>query len=145
MTQFPVERKSVDFIVGNKTYKSPSWSPLKAAKNLPMIGKAFAVPISFLVSAGEAGLSEALPNAMYMLFEQLEEQDVGVLFQLILADIWCKTTDKQLNIETDLDSLDELLLLAAQVLKQHYGCLIEGKGFLSLFQIMVPLHQMTQG
>lgn len=137
-----LERKKENFNVGGKTYISQSWSPLKAAKNLPRIGKAFAVPISVLVSAGE-DYQSAIPQALFMLFEQLEEQDISQLFELILQDVWCKSTDKQLNIETDLVNLDELLSLASNVLQQHYGCLIGGKGFTSLFQVMVPLNQMA--
>jgi hypothetical protein len=115
---------------------------MKAAKNLPKIGKAFAVPISFLIAGGE-NIQSAIPTAMMMLFEQLEEQDITELFSLILSDIWCKSTDKALDIDADLENIDELLQLTANVLKQHYGALINGKGFTNLFQVMVPLHQMA--
>lgn len=138
-----LERKKETFNVGGKAYISMSWSPLKAAKHLPKIGKAFAVPISFLMSNGE-NVSSAIPQALFMLFEQLEEQDITELFNIILQDVWCKTTDKALNIETDLTDLDELLQLAALVLKQHYGSLVSGKGFSGLFQMMVPLSQATE-
>lgn len=137
-----LERKKEIFNVGGKAFISASWSPMKAAKNLPKIGKAFAVPISFLIAGGE-NIQSAIPQAMFMLFEQLEEQDLSQLFELILQDIWCKATDRALNIDNDLENIDELLQLAANVLKQHYGCMIEGKGFMSLFQVMVPLHQLS--
>jgi hypothetical protein len=137
-----LERKKEIFNVGGKAYISMSWSPMKAAKNLPKIGKAFAVPISFLIAGGE-NIQSAIPTAMMMLFEQLEEQDITELFSLILADIWCKSTDKALDIDADLENIDELLQLTANVLKQHYGALINGKGFTNLFQVMVPLHQMA--
>lgn len=137
-----LERKKETFNVGGKAYISMSWSPLKAAKHLPKIGKAFAVPISFLMSNGE-NVSSAIPQALFMLFEQLEEQDITELFNIILQDIWCKTTDKALNIETDLTDLDELLQLAALVLKQHYGSLVSGEGFAALLQMLVPLNQVT--
>ncbi len=138
-------RKTEQFQVGNKTYFSPSWPPLtKTAKNLPVIGKAFAVPISFLMSAGADGdLSQALPQAMFMLFEQLEEQDISKLFNIILEDVFCKQTDKRVDLDNDFENLDELLTLVAMVLKQHYGSLIEGKGFSQLISTMVPLNQLA--
>lgn len=136
-------QKFETFNVGTKAFISPAWPPMsKAAKNLPKIGKAFAVPLSFLFSASDEGkLSDAIPQAVFMLFEQLEEQDISELFSLILQDVYCKTTDKPVDLDQDFDSLDELLQLLASVLKQHYGCLIEGKGFRGLFQVMVPLSQ----
>ena len=141
MTQTFNTRKSEDFAIGGKVYKSLSWSPLTAAKKLPSIGKATIVPISFLLSNGE-NPQEALPQAMFMLFEQLEEQDLTILFNNILSDVWCKTTDKKLDIETDLDNLDELLQLVAAVLNQHYGVLISGKGCSQLFKVMLPISQL---
>lgn len=140
MTQ--ITRKYEDISVNGKVFRSASWSPLKAAKNLPKIGKAFAVPISFLLSNAEDPQA-AIPQALYMLFEQLEEQDLSELFMLILADVWNRQSDKQLNIDSDLDNLDELLQIGAAVLKQHYGCMITGEGFKSLFQVMVPLNQLA--
>lgn len=142
MTQTFNTRKSEDFAIGGKVYKSLSWSPLKSAKNLPKIGNAFAVPISFLFSNAEDPQS-AIPQALMMLFSQLEEQDISELFNIILSDVWCKTTDKKLDIESDLENLDELLQLGASVLTQHYGCLISGKGFRQLFQVMLPINQLA--
>lgn len=142
MTQLS-NRKTETFSIGDKTFISPSWPPLsKAAKNLPIIGKSFAVPISFLMSAGVDGdLGSAIPQALFMLFEQLEEEDISKLFNIVLEDVWCKTTDKKVNLDDDFNNLDELLTLVSLVLKQHYGCLMSGKGFQSLFQMMVPLAQ----
>lgn len=142
MTQNFNSRKSEDFQVGGKVYKSLSWSPLTAAKKLPKIGQVFAVPISFLFSNAEDPAS-AIPQALMMLFSQLEEQDVSELFNIILTDVWCKTTDKPINIETDLDNLDELLQLGAMVLTQHYGALISGNGMRQLFKVLLPVHQMV--
>jgi hypothetical protein len=136
-------RKTETFLIGKNSFISPSWSPLKAAKKLPPIGKSFAVPISFIFSAAQSGdYSSAIPQAMYMLFEQLEEQDISNLFKTILEDVWCKESNRAVNLDEDLDNLDELLTLVASVLNQHYGCLIAGKGFMALFQVMVPLHQL---
>lgn len=142
MTQNFNSRKSETFSINGKVFKSLSWSPLKAAKNLPKVGNAFAVPISFLFSNAE-NPQEAIPQALMMLFSQLEDSDISELFNLILGDVWNMSTDKQLNIETDLDNLDELLHLGASVLTQHYGCLMSGEGFRALFKVMLPLNQMA--
>lgn len=136
------------FVVGagkeSRTFISNGWSPLKAAKNLPSIGKCFATPISMLIGAGdEDGFKEAIPQALYMLFEQLEENDIEELFTTILQNVYTDNGTRIIDIETDLYNLDELLELVSKVLKQHYGCLISGKGFTSLFQMMVPLNRLV--
>lgn len=134
-------KKSEIFTIGDTQFISYGWSPLKqAARNLPTIGKAFAVPISFMISASQSGnFADAIPQAMYMLFEQLEEQDIEKLFATILQDVINKKTDKPVDMDEDFNNIDDLLLLVGSVLKQHYGCLIEGKGFGGLMSVMVPL------
>lgn len=135
------------FVIGSgkesRTFISDGWSPLKAAKNLPSIGKCFAMPISMLIGGDEDDFKSAIPQALYMLFEQLEENDISELFQLILSVVYAENGTRLVDIETDLHNLDELLELVALTLKQHYGCLISGKGFTSLFQMMVPLNRLA--
>lgn len=135
-------RKYEDFSINGKVFRSNSWSPLTAAKKLPKIGSSFVVPISFLFSNPEDPQS-VIPQALMMLFSQLEEQDLSELFGFILSDVWNMSTDKKLNIDVDLDNLDELLELAALVLTQHYGVLIKGKGIAAIFRVMLPLHQVV--
>ena len=143
----PFNSNSETFTFNSKSFISQAWSPMKAAKRLPSIGKAFAVPISFLVAAGSSGnpddLKDAIPQAIFMLFDQLEEQDCEQLFKLILTDVWNKTDNRQINLEEDLANIDQLLELLASVLNQHYGCLMTGKGFMSLFQTLVPLARLS--
>ena len=129
---------------GNKARKfiSHGWSPLKAAKNLPPIGKAFATPISFLFGANEDTMQQAIPQALFMLFEQMEESDVEELFSMILQTVYAENGTRLVDMNTDFYNIDELLTLLALVLKQHYGCLMGGNGFTSLFQIMVPLTRL---
>lgn len=134
------------FVIGEgekaRKFISNGWSPLKAAKNLPPIGKAFATPISFLFGANEDTLQQAIPQALYMLFEQMEESDVEQLFSMILQDVYVNPQDK-VDLNRDFYNIDEMLTLMALVLKQHYGCLIEGKGFTNLFRILVPMGQLS--
>lgn len=133
-------RKYEDFSINGKVFRSNSWSPLTAAKKLPKIGSSFVVPISFLFSNPEDPQS-VIPQALMMLFSQLEEQDLSELFNIILGDVWNMTVDKKLNMDVDLDNLDELLELGSLVLTQQYGCLIGGKGVINLFKVLLPLHQ----
>ena len=134
------------FVIGEgekaRTFISNGWSPLKAAKNLPPIGKAFATPISFLFGANEDTVQQAIPQALYMLFEQMEESDVEQLLSMILQTVYAENGTRTVDLDKDFYNLDELLTLVALVLKQHYGCLIQGNGFTSLFQVMVPLTRL---
>lgn len=129
--------------INGKTFTIQSWSVIQAGRNLPTIGKAFAVPLSFLISSmgDEEALRAGIPQAFYMLFEQLEQQDVMELFKLITSGVSYEM--QMLDIDAHLESLDELFQLAAQCLKINYGSLIEGKGFKDLLGVMVPMHQMT--
>lgn len=135
------------FVIGEgekaRKFISNGWSPLRAAKNLPPIGKAFATPISFLFGANEDTLQQAIPNALYMLFEQLEELEVEALFSMILETVYTENGTRLVDLDKDFYNLDELLTLVASVLNQHYGCLIQGNGFTSLFRTMVPLKQLS--
>lgn len=133
-------KKYEDFSINGKVFRSNSWSPLTAAKKLPKIGSSFVVPISFLFSNPEDPQS-VIPQALMMLFSQLEEQDLSELFNIIFSDVWNMSNDKKLNMDTDLENLDELLQLGAMVLNHHFGCLIGGKGVISLFKVLLPLHQ----
>jgi hypothetical protein len=138
----------IKFVIGDKTFLSKAWpTKTKAFKNLPTIGKAFAVPISFLFSSGgsQEALSQAIPQAMYMLFEQLEEQDINKLLDIILEEVYVMDPAPRLvDVDNDLQDLGDLLELLAKVLQQHYGKLVSGKGLRNLFSILVPMAEMTQ-
>jgi len=132
--------KQIQINLSGKVLKSNKWGIFKAAENLPTIGKTFAVPVSFIYSAmEESNLKEAIPQAIYMLFEQLEEQDIKELFKIILDDVHADNGSRKIDIERDFEDLDELLEVAAKVLEQQYGGMIKGKGFQSLFKMLMPL------
>lgn len=129
------------YLVGDIRCLSNTWGSIKTLRNLPKIGKAFAVPLSFIYSCStEEELRDAIPTALMMLFEQLEEQDIEELFKTILQDVWVDG-DQRLDMDRDIKSPDDLLTLVSKVLDQNYGSLIKGKGFKNLFGVMVPLHQ----
>jgi hypothetical protein len=138
----------VKFVIGDKTFLSKAWpTKTKAFKNLPTIGKAFAVPISFLFSSGgnPDNLGQAIPQAMYMLFEQLEEQDISKLLDIILEEVYVMDpAPRAVNVDNDLDDLGDLLELLAKVLHQHYGKLVSGKGLRNLFSMLVPMAEVAQ-
>tara|TARA_R110000782_G_scaffold135938_1_gene228322 strand:- start:329 stop:793 length:465 start_codon:yes stop_codon:yes gene_type:complete len=143
MTGFAGNIKQEKVTVGDKNYLIQSWNVIKAIQHFPTIGKAFAVPLSFLYSSmgDEQALRDAIPQAFFMLFEQLEQQDVMELFNLILSGV--SHEGQPLNIDTHLANIDELFQLAAKALEINYGCLMNGKGFKNLLGVMVPMHQMT--
>jgi hypothetical protein len=136
------------FVIGegktSRTFLSDGWSPLLAAKNLPKIGKTFATPISFLFSATEENFGTLIPQALYLLFEEMEQGDIEALFNLILSKVWADNGTRLVDLDNDFANLDELLSLVALVLKQHYGCLTSGKAFASLLETLVPVSRMTQ-
>ena len=131
-----------------KVFVSEKWTIFQSASNLPKIGKTFALPVSFLFSAANAdgdteGLQEAIPKALYMLFEQLEEQNIISVFQMILKSVYIENGTRLVNIEDDFDDLADLIELVAKVLQQQYGALLKGKGLPALFQSIVPLAQTS--
>lgn len=137
--------KQIKINVGGKVYTSNKWGIWTAANNLPKVGKTFAVPVSFIYSAmEESNLKEAIPQAIYMLFEQLEEQDIKELFQTILHEVYVQGKTEPVNIEYDFNDLDELLELSAKVLEQQYGGMLKGKGLAGFFKMLMPLNQASE-
>lgn len=137
--------KQIKILVNNTVLLSNKWGVFKAAQNLPRIGKTFAVPVSFIFSAmEETNLREAIPQAIFMLFEQLEEQDIKELLEIILDDVYANNGQRKVDIEADFLDLDDLITTCAKVLEQQYGGLLKGKGLKALFQQMVPLTQAAE-
>lgn len=134
--------------INGTTYISKAWpTRSKAFKNFPIIGKAFAVPISFLFNAGSTGdVSGAISQALYMLFEQLEQNDSDKLLDTILADVFIIKDGgvQALDIDAHIPDIEDLFALVAEVLNQHYGKLIKGKAFGNLINILIPMSQATQ-
>lgn len=135
--------KQEKFAINGKTFISNKWSIFTAANHLPKIGKVFVVPVSFIFSAiEESNLKEAVPQAAYMLFEQLEEHDLRQLLSIILHDV--HNGGQKVDIEKDFDDLSEVIELVAKVLEQQYGVLIKGKSLKALASLLLPLTQAAQ-
>lgn len=139
-----------DFVIGEKkrVFQSVKWNVFQSATNLPKIGKVSALPISFLFSAGgttedqvSSNLSDAIPKALYMLFEQLEEQNPIPLFEMILQSVYTDNGTRKVDVEKDFDDIGELVELVGLVLEQQYSSLLKGGALQRLFGAMVPLAQ----
>lgn len=124
---------------------SNSWSPQKCFSRLPKIGKAFAVPMSMLMKGGsEEGFAEVLPEVLFMLFTQMEEQDVWELFTMITEDVHVSSTER-LNLDVHFgNDLGAILNVVGATLKQNYGSLFSGKGLSSLMESMMGVTQVAQ-
>lgn len=125
---------------------SDRWNPMKCFANLPRIGKAFAVPISMLISGdGEESAGDKIPHALFMLFDSMEEQDIWKLFQLITEDVFIKNGTQRVDLNKDLGyDLGVILYVVAETLKGNYGSLFTKGGLSSLFQQMTGLSQLAQ-
>lgn len=125
----------------DKEFVHNTWGASKAFTHLPKIGKAFAVPFSMLFS-DKGEISDKLPEALMLLFQQMEEEDVWGLFQLITSGVYYKTAP--INLDEDLEGdLGAVLMLVAEAAKQNYGSLW-GKGLLSLRDTMLPMAQIAK-
>ena len=137
-----------EFTINNKKFISNHWpTRSKAFKNLPIIGSTFAVPISVFVGSGGENLAEVTAMAAELFFQKLQEPEAQQLIDIILEDVHIRTPEggfTKVDADLHLDDIDELLQLLAEVLKQHYGKLVMGKGSRNLFSIMVPVTQVAQ-
>ena len=127
----------------DKTFILNKWGMRKSMQHLPRIGKSFAVPISMLFSTSEEGFADKLPNALFMLFETMDEDDVWSLFELITEGVY-KNSVEALNIEVDLeDDIGALIQLVTACIKANYGSLMSGKVLGNLTQVMVPMKTLS--
>jgi hypothetical protein len=140
------KQKNLEIQVGDekKEFISNAWSPMKCFSHLPKIGKAFAIPLSMLTTGDEESMGESIPQALFMLFEQMEEQDVWKLFELIVSDVHVDAT-RRLDLNTDLDGdLGAILTIVAECLKHNYGSLYSGNGLSSLMTNLMGVTQAAQ-
>ena len=139
------KQKIIELEIGGekKSFTSNAWSPMKCFSHLPKIGKAFAVPLSMLMSGDEDNFGEILPQVLFMLFEQMEEENVWELFQLIVEDVHFDATRK-IDLDNDLDcDLGAIVGLIGEVLQQNYGSLFSGNGLRSLMTSLTGVTQVA--
>jgi hypothetical protein len=128
-----------------KEFLNQCWSPMKCFGNISKIGKSFAVPLSMLASGGEDEMSEVLPQALFMLFEQMEEQDVWELFQTITQDVYAERGTRKIDLDEDLgNDLGAILTVVGETLRGNYGSLFTGKGLSSLINPLMGVTQVAE-
>ena len=136
--------KQIKILVNNKVFISNKWTLFTQMQYLPKLGKVLAVPLGFIVGAasdGESNLKDAIPSALFMLFEQLEDNDQMDLFQGLLQSVYKNNGTEKVNLESDFEDLDELFVVLAKVIEQNYGSLLMGKGKAALMKLLIPLNQ----
>ena len=115
------------------------WKTTQQISMLPSITKTLGVPF-FMVATGagsEEELMEALPKALYLLCEQMEEEDPTTFFNKLFTNV--RFQDQPVDIDQHFDDFDDVLVIAAEVLKLNFGKLLSGKGFTAFRQVAVPL------
>lgn len=134
--------------ISDEEYIITHWSPTKNLKNLPIIGKYFAVPIATVIGSiaqGGGNFSEALPTAFLYLFDKMEQEDITKLFNLILEDVYIESTGEKANLDKHFDGkLYELLEVLGNVLKVNYDCFFRKDGFASLQNFLQRMGMVTQ-
>lgn len=137
--------KQIKIHINNKTLISNKWGLFTQMQYLPKLGKLLAVPLGFLTGAAASGddnqLQNAIPSALYMLFEEMEGDSHRDLIEGILHNVYADNGTRVVEIDKDFTDLDELFQVLAKVLEQQYGSLISGKGKAALFGLLVPLQQ----
>ena len=120
----------------NNTYLVSKWNVIKAFNNVPYFGKTIGLPIAQLISKGEASVEEALPEALLILFHNLEETSPEELITKILEGTYSYNTKQQVDLETDFDGdIGEVLELCAAVFKLQYGSLFAKKALASFTEM----------
>lgn len=140
-------RPTTEVILGEKEFTIEHWSPTKAMKNLPKVGKYFAVPMATIVGSlgtGGANLSEALPTACVYLFDQMEEEDIMKFFNMVLEDVYFEGKNKFDIDEVFATDISELFELVAAVLKANYGCFFKKAGFASLQSLLQQMGMVNK-
>ena len=85
-----------ELVIGDRTYVLAHWSPTKMYRNIPKIGRYFAIPASTIIGTifnsqqdgVEADLSEAIPTALMYLFQTMEDNDIMDFYKIIFEDVY---------------------------------------------------------
>lgn len=133
-------RKTTELRIGDNEFIITHWSPTKVMKNLPKIGRYFAVPMATVagsVMTGAANFSDALPTAALYLFEQMEEDDITKLIDLLLEDVDFNSIGGKIDIDEVFDGdIMGMIQVVTKVLEVNYGCFFEKSGFINLQGLM---------
>ena len=88
--------KKTELVIGNRTYVLAHWSPTKMYRNIPKVGRYFAIPASTVIGTIfnaqqeglEADLSEAIPTALMYLFQTMEDNDIMDFYKIMFDDVY---------------------------------------------------------
>lgn len=88
--------KKTELVIGDRTYVLAHWSPTKMYRNIPKVGRYFAIPASTVIGTIfnaqqeglEADLSEAIPTALMYLFHTMEDNDIMDFYKIIFEDVY---------------------------------------------------------
>lgn len=131
---FTVEVLKSDGTTEKKDLMIMPWGLFKAAKRLPQIGRVIAQPLSVLMAEGD-DWKNAIPLAMAMLFDELEENDTEQFFKMVCDNVYYEKNTANLEEVCGTD-LSVLCQIAAESIMLNYGSLYQGKGLASLMSNM---------
>ena len=88
--------KKTELVIGDRTYVLAHWSPTKMYRNIPKVGRYFAIPASTVIGTIfnaqqeglEADLSEAIPTALMYLFQTMEDNDIMDFYKIMFEDVY---------------------------------------------------------
>ena len=88
--------KKTELVIGDRTYVLAHWSPTKMYRNIPKVGRYFAIPASTVIGTIfnaqqeglEADLSEAIPTALMYLFQTMEDNDIMDFYKIMFDDVY---------------------------------------------------------
>ena len=141
-------RQTTEIDLAGHNFVITHWSPTKAFKNIPKIGRYIAVPmasISGALMSGGQNLSDAIPTAVLYLFDQMEQDNIEELFALIMDDVSVDGMAGKVDIDDIFQGkMMDLIKLVAKVLEVNYGCFFTKDGFASLQDLLGRLGQTHQ-
>ena len=118
-----------ELVIGDRTYVLAHWSPTKMYRNIPKIGRYFAIPASTIIGTifnsqqdgVETDLSEAIPTALMYLFQTMEDNDIMDFYKIMFDDVYLN--DKQVMSDFDgifADNPFDPIDLIVEVLRINY-------------------------
>ncbi|UNY40366.1 hypothetical protein KLEP7_gp14 [Pseudaeromonas phage vB_PpeM_ KLEP7] len=118
-----------ELVIGDRTYVLAHWSPTKMYRNIPKIGRYFAIPASTVIGTIfsahqdeiEPDLSEAIPTALMYLFQTMEDNDIMDFYKIMFDDVYLN--DKQVMSDFDgifADNPYDPIDLLVEVLRINY-------------------------
>jgi hypothetical protein len=121
------------------TYLLQKWGVRKSMQKAPIFAKTLGVSFSHALSKGEDGFLEALPEAIMILFCNLEVEGItlDMFLDQLLEGVFIFPKEggpRQIDLDNDIseDDLSELMELCSAVFKARYGSLFGKKALAGL-------------